>query len=208
MKLKELLAKLSDLPPDYGEAEIEISVQGRYEYHKLSIEFITRGSQSKGEKCENYVSIMCNYINKPDEVRKDEKLRTAAAKLKISFGVPKEFTDDYEDFIKFTKDTGNWRELEFTVNLKDHSIIDWKKKNGRSGYLFYKVVDAGTYTLLDENDKIIKELNGYVPNHLIPEPDGYGDYIELKVNPEGIITNWSKDDSFHEFSDGSEDLDD
>jgi hypothetical protein len=202
MKLKELLAKLSSLPPDYREAEVEAGVFGRYDYHRLTVEHVTRGNRSKGEKLENYISLTCKYINKPDEVRRGEELRAVAAKLKVSFGVPTEFTDEYKDFINFTKDTDNWRELEFVINLKDHSIIDWKKKrNGRSGYLFYKVVDAGTYTLLDENDEIIKELSGYVPNRLIPEPNGYGDYIELTINSEGIITNWSKDDSFHEFLD-------
>jgi hypothetical protein len=53
--------------------------------------------------------------------------------------------------------------------------------------------------LLDENDKVVAEINGYVPNQLIPERNGYGDYIELKINPDGIIVNWSEDDSFHEF---------
>ncbi|MDR2466385.1 MAG: hypothetical protein LBD35_03235 [Prevotellaceae bacterium] len=32
-----------------------------------------------------------------------------------------------------------------------------KKKNGRSGYLFCKVTDTGTYTLLDENDGVVKK---------------------------------------------------
>ncbi|MDR2423356.1 MAG: hypothetical protein LBD59_01355 [Prevotellaceae bacterium] len=68
------------------------------------------------------------------------------------------FADECKDFINFTKsnDDDVCREIEFAVNLRDHSIVDWKKKNGRSGYLFCN----GIYTLLDDNDVRIKEISG------------------------------------------------
>jgi len=202
MKVKELIEKLTELRPEYNEAELEFSVKGRYDYHKLSLNFVSHGASYNSKDEEKLiVSFSLSYINKPDEVPRGEELRAASAKLKISFGVPAEFTDDYEDFVGFAKQTGRgYRRLEFVVNLKDHTIVDWEQKHGHTpGNLFYKIRDEGTYTLLDENDKEIKQLEGYVPNALIPEPNGYGDYIELKVNADGVITNWSKDDSFHEF---------
>ncbi|MFC3875400.1 hypothetical protein [Neisseria musculi] len=54
-----------------------------------------------------------------------------------------------------------------------------------------KVSDSGTYTLLGkDNEEIVKLVYEYVPNKLIPGE--YGDYIDLKINTEGLITNWPK----------------
>lgn len=58
--------------------------------------------------------------------------------------------------------------------------------------LFLKVVDEGIYTIKNRKGEVIFEVDGYVPNHWIPEKDGYGDYVTLKINKEGIITNWYK----------------
>jgi hypothetical protein len=41
--------------------------------------------------------------------------------------------------------------------------------------------------------------DGYVPNDLVP--GSYGDYVELSINEEGVITNWPKNPSVDEFFD-------
>jgi len=84
------------------------------------------------------------------------------------------------------------------IDLKTGQISDWPK--GKSGNLYMKVVDEGTYTLWDDDGKVVKKIEDcYVPNTLIPGE--YGDYIDLKINDEGIITNWKKTLSFEDFED-------
>ena len=50
--------------------------------------------------------------------------------------------------------------------------------------IFAKVVDTGTYELLDENHNVVFKSEGYVPflmDYYNREP-GYGDYIELLID--------------------------
>ncbi len=50
--------------------------------------------------------------------------------------------------------------------------------------------DAGTYSLYDVGGDCLATINGYVPNGVVP--GSYGDYIELKIDENGFITNWPK----------------
>lgn len=87
-----------------------------------------------------------------------------------------------------------------TVNLSSKKIENWHL--GHSGHLAVKVVDRGTYNLLDSNNKVLLEMQGYVPNNLIPGQ--WGDYIDLYINEEGIITNWNKWYNFYDFKELAE----
>lgn len=85
--------------------------------------------------------------------------------------------------------------LEMTIDIKEGRMVEWTSDNG---YLRMqaKVRDEGTYTLLDADKNPIWQINGYVPNRLIPsfEIEGdYGDYIELRINADGSISNWKKE---------------
>jgi hypothetical protein len=53
-----------------------------------------------------------------------------------------------------------------------------------------KVNDSGTYILRDGSGDIIAERDDYVPHGIIPGE--YGDYVDLKINEVGKITNWPK----------------
>lgn len=87
-----------------------------------------------------------------------------------------------------------------TINIDNGQISDWPV--GKTGDMYMKVCDEGSYYLLDtEGNTILSIENDYVPNGLIP--GSYGDYIELKINENGIITNWPKEPSIDEF--GNED---
>ena len=63
--------------------------------------------------------------------------------------------------------------------------------------LYCKVCDAGVYTLFDEDGQTIAIRAGYVPHGIVPGE--YGDYIDLKINEQGIITNWPKQPDASEF---------
>jgi len=46
------------------------------------------------------------------------------------------------------------------------------------------------YVIVDENNEQVLHKNGYVPDCLAIEDSGYGDYIIIKVDENGLINNW------------------
>ena len=99
-----------------------------------------------------------------------------------------------ENFVPPMLNAKNMR-LEMAIDIKEGRMEEWTSDNG---YLRMqaKVRDGGTYTLLDADKNPIWQINGYVPNRLIPsfEIEGdYGDYIELRINADGSISNWKKE---------------
>ena len=87
------------------------------------------------------------------------------------------------------------------VDIDSGQIDDWPK--GKSGNLFLKVCDSGSYTLIERNgNEPLSIYADYVPHGLIPGE--YGDYIDLKINEDGVITNWPSSPDVSEFS-GDED---
>ena len=72
-------------------------------------------------------------------------------------------------------------EIRGFLNSLAGTFLNWR--------LFVKVVDQGTYTLLDSAKKIlIEDKNSYVPNKLLPPTDGFGDYLEFEIEA-GFIKN-------------------
>jgi len=83
------------------------------------------------------------------------------------------------------------------IRLEDGKIMNWK--DGVSAEIHYKVCDAGVYMLLDGAEDLIVEKDGYVPSMMCPEGGGYGDYIIMNVNADGMIDKWKADfDDFQE----------
>ncbi len=73
------------------------------------------------------------------------------------------------------------------IDLATGKIRNWPI--GKSGEFNMKVVDEGCYYLLDENDNQVLSIEqDYVPNELIPGE--WGDYVHLKINEDGTVTNW------------------
>lgn len=78
-----------------------------------------------------------------------------------------------------------------TIEVDTGKILEWPQ--GQVGEFYLKVVDEGSYYLLDENQKIVASIKqNYVPNQLLPPTDGYGDYVNFEIDENGIITNWYK----------------
>src|SRR5688572_3230134 len=73
------------------------------------------------------------------------------------------------------------------IDIDKGVITNWK---GCKAEIHYKVCDDGTYTLKDAEGNVIKEIEGYVPDIMCPEDNGYGDYIIMKVDEAGKIANW------------------
>lgn len=82
------------------------------------------------------------------------------------------------------------------IDLATGKILNWKQ--GVTADIHYKVCDAGTYELLDKDDNVVVSIDGYVPNVMCPGGSGYGDYIIMKIDENGMIARWNNED-LHEF---------
>lgn len=91
---------------------------------------------------------------------------------------------------------GNWRP---TIDLDTGKIEGWPK--GTVASIHYKVCDDGDYELLDAARNVVKAIDGYVPSLMCPEGDGYGDYVIMEIDGDGIIANWRADLSEFEADD-------
>jgi len=79
----------------------------------------------------------------------------------------------------------SWRPV---IDIEKGEILNWTQ--GITASLYYKVCDAGLYTLLDETDQPITVLKGYVPDMMCPEGGGCGDYIIMNIDENGRIAKW------------------
>jgi len=84
----------------------------------------------------------------------------------------------------------NWCPI---IDLKTGVIINWKQ--GVVADIHYKICDAGVYELADPDGAIVSKIDGYVPDMLCPEENGYGDYIIMHVDENGCISGFKPDTS-------------
>lgn len=78
-----------------------------------------------------------------------------------------------------------------TIRVADGQLIGWP--SGTTADVHFKVCDAGEYWLLDEQRRRVRKWSGdYVPDaYLTPRgQSGWGDYVILKINPDGRINQW------------------
>jgi hypothetical protein len=76
------------------------------------------------------------------------------------------------------------------VRLSDGVIVNWTE--GTTAEIHYKVVDSGSYYLLDADRNVLYRKEGdYVPSDVIDtDRSGWGDYIIWTVDEKGRILNW------------------
>lgn len=78
-----------------------------------------------------------------------------------------------------------------TIDLETGIIQGWP--DGTTADVHYKVCDDGQYSLLDADRNVIRSIEGYVPPMMSPGGSGYGDYVIMKIGPDGKIENWAVD---------------
>lgn len=91
------------------------------------------------------------------------------------------------------------RTLEVIVDLAERIVLDWSEEKGYI-HMWGKIIDYGIYTLFDTSMKPLSQICGYVPNALIPPYErGFGDYLELTINPDGSLPQWKEELDFSDF---------
>ena len=93
--------------------------------------------------------------------------------------------DEENPTMPCTVDAKRW---VIKVNVDNGQIVNCTK--GVTAIVHYKVCDDGIYTLLDENDNVIQEIESYVPNVFCIDDEGYGDYVIMRIDADGFIKNW------------------
>lgn len=78
-----------------------------------------------------------------------------------------------------------------TIDVDKGVITNWTK--GTTAEIHYKVCDDGEYTLRGSDGKVIATKEGYVPDCLSPKDNGYGDYIIMDIDADGMIIDWESD---------------
>jgi hypothetical protein len=75
-----------------------------------------------------------------------------------------------------------------TIDLENGIIINWPK--GVKAHILYKVCDEFECVIYDKNDNEVLYYEGYVPDFMAIEDEGYGDYIDMVVDENGYIKDW------------------
>lgn len=84
------------------------------------------------------------------------------------------------------------------IDIDRGVVLNWPE--GEKGSFHMKVCDEGSYFLLDEEgNTVLKIEEDYVPNKLLPPSDGYGNYVELHIGDNGVISNWYSQPSLENF---------
>ena len=76
-----------------------------------------------------------------------------------------------------------------TIDLENGVIINWPK--GVKVHVFYKVCDDFECTVYDEYYNEVLHYEGYVPDFMAIEEEGYGDYIDMIIDENGCIQDWN-----------------
>lgn len=80
---------------------------------------------------------------------------------------------------------------QITIDLENAKILDWPQ--GVEARVFYKVCDDGTYYLLDADKNVLKKVDCYVPDILSYIENGFGDYIDMKIDGDGNLVGYPKE---------------
>ena len=80
------------------------------------------------------------------------------------------------------------------IDVNEGKVLDWTP-----GFVLvtqFKVCDQGIYVYSnqDETEQIVSTDcdEYYVPNWLDNDGDGYGDYLQIRINGDGTIENWEE----------------
>lgn len=75
------------------------------------------------------------------------------------------------------------------IDIDKGVVIDWPK--GTKADIHYKVCDNGSYFMKDADGNTVASIESdYVPSIMCPQGGGYGDYIIMHIDENGVIAKW------------------
>ena len=133
-------------------------------------------------------------INKPTSVN--------ARFVKFNIPVRTEAFGFWEDDVETIKNNLNCPFADFDDDMSQFTImgvvdidtgkfINWTPTT-HEVEIFEKVVDEGVYSLFDDDFEQIASYDGYVPSIFECNENGYGDYFNMTILPDGTIKNWDE----------------
>lgn len=105
----------------------------------------------------------------------------------ISFEEQREGKDSMMPLMHHFGDEYHWI---FKIDVDNGCILNWVK--GVEADVYYKVCDQGGYTFYNENNDEILDYDGYVPNILSIDDEGWGDYVSMTIDGDGNIVEWKE----------------
>ena len=87
----------------------------------------------------------------------------------------------------FGRDRQGKRYFVLKIDVETGQVLNWPKNSPHS-FFDIKIVDEGRYLLLDKNDEVIAEYEGYVPQCI--GEGGWGDYLEFEIDSASNIPGW------------------
>lgn len=122
------------------------------------------------------------------KIEKEVNLKTIGVSAKVRYWEDSTVNDveDVNGDLIPCRQGDNWCPR---IDVDSGFIKNWKE--GATADIHYKVCDCCELIVEDENGDVVKEYDGYVPEVLCPEENGWGDYIIMKVKSDGYISNWN-----------------
>lgn len=77
------------------------------------------------------------------------------------------------------------------IDLETGKIENWPQ--GTKASIHYKICDDGAYELHDADGDVVKRVEGYVIKMMCPKGGGYGDYVIMDIDGDGLIEGWKVD---------------
>lgn len=98
-------------------------------------------------------------------------------------GVEDDACEPKMPFVKF-----NNKDWVIDIDTETGIIKDWPQ--GVNARVHYKTCDDNTFHFINHYGIVIGEYDGYVPNCLSIDDEGFGDYIIFHIDANGKIENW------------------
>ncbi len=125
------------------------------------------------------------------KIEREVDIRTLVVRAKVrNWGNAEvDGTDDTEGNKIPCRDGKFWKPI---IDIDSGSITNWTQ--GTTAKIHYKIADCCGWELVDKEGNILLSAeDGYVPPTLSPSENGFGDYIIMNIDENGIIEEWEFD---------------
>lgn len=96
--------------------------------------------------------------------------------------------EDIEGNLIPCRNGDNWIPI---IELETGKIVNWEQ--GKKASIHFKSCDDNDFYLLDQDNNVMSHTEGYVINMMCPKEEGYGDYVIMDIDENGIIQDFEVD---------------